>query len=86
MPTYDYRCDANGRTLEVRHAMDRKVRTWGELCALLETKPGDTPAHTPVRRVITGGAVMRSENLGSGTLPPCQGGSGPSCGGGLCGM
>jgi predicted nucleic acid-binding Zn ribbon protein len=86
MPTYDYRCDANGRTLEVRHAMDTTVRTWGELCALLDTAPGDTPAHAPVRKLISGAAVLHSGNLGSGEAPPCEGGRGPSCGRGLCGM
>ena len=86
MPTYDYRCDANGRTLEVRHAMNRKVRTWGELCAILEMDPGQTRTGEPVRKVITRGNVIRSEALGSGTAPPCAGGSGPSCGRGMCGM
>jgi hypothetical protein len=85
MPTYDYRCDANGETLEVRHAMHGNIRTWGELCALLEREPGTTPADVPVRRIISGANVIRRENLGSGTAPPCQGGSGPSCGRGMCG-
>lgn len=86
MPTYDYRCDANGRTLEARHPMQRALHTWGELCELLGMDPGDTPARAPVRKLITGTAVMQSANLGSGTTPPCQGGTGPSCGRGSCGM
>lgn len=85
MPTYDYRCDANGRTVEARHAMSLSLRTWGELCALLGMDPGTTAAHAPVRKVITGGVVMRRENLGSGMAPPCQGGNGPACGRGSCG-
>jgi hypothetical protein len=85
MPTYDYRCDANGFTLEASHAMQLQIRTWGELCALLERDPGTTPATEPVRRVLTGTHVVKSENLGSGMAPPCEGGRGPSCGRGLCG-
>ena len=86
MPTYDYRCDVNGRTLEVRHAMNKQVRTWGELCTLLDMDPVKTPTKEPVRKVITGGNVIKSQNLGSGETPPCEGGSGPSCGRGMCGM
>ncbi|MBI1731718.1 MAG: zinc ribbon domain-containing protein [Gammaproteobacteria bacterium] len=86
MPTYDYRCDANGRTLEARHSMNRKIRTWGELCALLEIEPGATASDVPVRKVFSGGHVVKSENLGSGEAPPCQGGTGPSCGRGMCGI
>ena len=33
MPTYDYYCPANARTLEVRHSMSEKLSTWGELRA-----------------------------------------------------
>lgn len=29
MPTYEYRCPANGKTVEVTHAMAEQVRTWG---------------------------------------------------------
>jgi len=86
MPTYDYRCDANGRTLEVRHTMNKKVRTWGELCTLLDMEPGSTRVGEPVRKVITRGNVIKSETLGSGGAPPCEGGNGPSCGRGMCGM
>lgn len=83
MPTYDYRCDFNGRTLEVRHAMSESLSTWGELCARLGIDPGATPETEPVRRLITGGIVINSENLGSGTAPPCETGA-PCCGGRLC--
>ena len=33
MPSYDYRCEANGRVVEVRHTMSEKLTTWGEVCA-----------------------------------------------------
>jgi predicted nucleic acid-binding Zn ribbon protein len=30
VPTYEYRCDANGRLVEVRHNMAERLATWGE--------------------------------------------------------
>ena len=58
MPTYDYFCEANGRKVEVSHKMSVSIATWGELCEKSATPIGDTPAETPVRRLITGGAVI----------------------------
>jgi hypothetical protein len=29
--TYEYRCEANGRLVEVRHEMAEELATWGEL-------------------------------------------------------
>ena len=43
MPTYDYRCDANGRTLEVSHRMSESLSTWGELCERAGIRPGRDP-------------------------------------------
>lgn len=58
MPTYDYYCPANARTLEVRHSINEKLSTWGELCARIQADPGDTPPDSPVQRLITGGALI----------------------------
>ena len=44
MPSYDYRCPANDRVVEVRHGMNDTVNTWGELCQLAGIEPGDTSA------------------------------------------
>ena len=84
MPTYDYRCDANGQTLEVSHRMNDHLQTWGELCAKLGIEPGDTPAASPVKRLATGGNLVTSSALGSGTEPACNTGS--CCPGGMCGI
>ena len=84
MPTYDYRCDANGRVVEVRHSMSERLTTWGELCALAGLEPGSTPPDSPVVRLITGGQVVRSSSLGDSAAPACA--SGPCCGGGSCGF
>ena len=48
MPTYDYRCEANGQVYEVQHPMALSPKTWGELraaCSLAEDAsiPDDAP-------------------------------------------
>ena len=53
MPRYDYHCEENGWTVEVRHGMDEKLKSWGEVCERAEIDPGDTPPDTPVGRLIS---------------------------------
>ncbi|MGE0484983.1 MAG: zinc ribbon domain-containing protein [Gammaproteobacteria bacterium] len=84
MPTYDYVCHHNGRTLEVRHAMSHRVATWSELAALAGVDAAGTPPDAPVEKVLGTGGVVRSEHLGSGVAPAC-GNPNPCCGGGACG-
>lgn len=81
MPTYDYQCAANGQTVEVRHGMNEQLVSWAELCERAGIETGDTPADSPVRRLATGGQVVKKTSLGS--TPPCGGGG---CGGGMCGL
>ena len=83
MPTYDYRCSSNNRTVEVRHRMSEQVLTWGELCALAGIETGNTPVDAPVEKLATGGQVVKSSALRD-SVPPCS--SGPCCGGGSCGF
>jgi len=82
MPTYDYRCPANGRVLEVFHGMSERVTNWGELCALAGVEPGDTDPQAPVERLANGGHILRSSSLGD-QAPPCQSGA-PCCGSRSC--
>ncbi|MBK1641644.1 regulator [Chromatium okenii] len=84
MPTYDYRCENNKRVIEVSHRMSDTLTNWGELCACAGLELGDTPADTPVQRLATGGNVISSHRLGSGTAPSCA--SGSCCAGGMCGL
>lgn len=84
MPTYDYQCEANGQVVEVHHRMSEEISTWGELCAKTGAECGDTPPEAPVRKLATGGQVIRSSSLGSGTAPACN--TGGCCGGGVCGL
>jgi len=89
VPTYEYRCNANGAVIEVQHKMAEQIRTWGELCDRAGIAPGGTNATAPVEKLMSAGFV----NTGSKAAPcdtgaPCDapvcGGGG--CGGGLCGL
>jgi len=83
MPTYDYRCAANGRVVEVRHRMSEKLTTWGEVCEKAGIDIGDTDHAVPVERLITGGGVVSSSALSNPEPPSCGPGG---CGGGICGL
>lgn len=83
MPTYDYRCEANGRVVEVRHGMNEVLSTWGDLCDRAGVDLGETAAETPVKRLITGGNVVSSSVLSNPEAPSCGSGG---CGGGMCGL
>lgn len=74
MPIYEYRCPANGRSIEVTHGMSETLGTWGELCARGEVDPGTTPADSPVEWVVS---LVSARSSGQS-----QGGGacGPSCG------
>ena len=83
MPTYDYFCELNARKVEVSHRMNEVIHNWGELCARAHLEPGDTPAETPVRKLISGGSIISSASL-TNPEPPCA--SGSCCPGGSCGL
>lgn len=85
MPKYDYLCEANGQVVEVSHPMSERLATWGELCALTGQALADTPADSPVTKLITGGGVVRASSLKNPSAPPCQTGA-PCCGPGSCGF
>ncbi len=84
MPTYDYRCESNGKVVEVSHRMNEEIHTWGELCEKAGIDPADTPADTPVKRLATGGNVVTHSSMGSGAEPACS--TGGCCPGGMCGL
>jgi len=83
MPTYDYLCEANDRQVEVSHKMNESLNNWGELCQRAGIDPDDTPADTPVRRLISGGAIISSSSRGE-PAPACA--TGGCCPGGMCGL
>jgi len=81
MPTYDYRCEANGQVYEVQHPMALSPKTWGELraaCALDEdlTIPDDAP----VRKLMGAASVVSSRALKNPEAPACaRGGCAGNC-------
>lgn len=85
MPKYDYLCEANGQVVEVSHAMQERLSTWGELCARSGQPQGDTPADSPVKKLITSGSggVVHASALKNPSAPPCQTGA-PCCGANRC--
>jgi hypothetical protein len=85
MPTYDYRCDANGQVVEVSHRMSETIAVWGDLCARAGVDLGETPADSPVHRLATGGNIISKNSMGSGIAPPSCG-SGGCCPSGMCGF
>ncbi len=52
MPNYDYFCKKNGKTVEVSHDVNTKLKTWGEVCFVGQISLGDTDVLAPVRLVI----------------------------------
>lgn len=83
MPKYDYRCELNGQTVEVSHAMNDTISSWGELCALAGIDSGETPANSPVHKIISGGFVATGDGSPA-SQPAC---SAPTCcKGGMCGL
>lgn len=70
MPDYDYHCPGNGRTVSVRHSMLDGILTWGELCRHSGEPVGDTPADSPVQRVMSGGFLkVRGRSFGQEKAP-----------------
>ena len=52
MPCYEYFCPDNGKKIEVRHPINRTLKTWGELCFVSQQSLGHTDCMAPIRRVI----------------------------------
>ena len=57
MPCYDYYCEANGQTVEVRHGVDVVLTTWGEVCYAAQVPIGETEFTAPVRKVLSPPAI-----------------------------
>ena len=79
MPTYEYRCAANDRTVEVRHNMAERLATWSELCERAGIAPGKTDPAAPVEKLISAGYINAGK---SAPEPAC---AAPGCGSGFCG-
>jgi hypothetical protein len=80
MPWYEYRCEANERTLEVMHPMGACPSTWGELCALADEAPGDTDPSSPVEKAFNANLAIAGATRMTSPDPTREGPCGPSCG------
>ena len=81
MPPYDYRCEADQKVYEVRHAMSENPETWGALCALAGIGTNGIAPGAKVTRLISGGGVVKSSSLKNPEAPSCMSGG---CAGGSC--
>lgn len=81
MPTYDYRCEATGRIVEVSHKLDEKITTWAELCARAGLEIGTTPKESAVTKLISGSYINGGASAVRSLAPPCTVASAPCCGG-----
>ena len=81
MPTYEYRCAANDRVVEVRHNMAERLATWGELCERAGISRGKTDPAAPVEKLISAGFINASAST-SASAAAC---AAPGCGSGFCG-
>jgi len=77
MALYDYYCEANDRTVEVRHGMSESVKNWGDLCELAGIDAGDTPLDAPLRKLMGAPVPMTGSSTGSDSAPAC--GTGGCC-------
>ena len=81
MPTYEYYCEVNDKTVEVLHSMDDVILTWGELCACAEVDVGDTATHTAVERKLSAVSLLpKKSEGGSSSGGGCCGSGGGGCG------
>jgi hypothetical protein len=81
VPYYEYRCAANGRTVEVRHAMSERMETWGEVAAAAGIERGETPPDATVERLISAASVGSTAGHEAPSAGPGAGfgGCGPGC-------
>src|SRR5690606_26980297 len=76
MPTYDYRCEANGQVYEVQHSMVHSPKTWGELRRMACALSGDAAilGCAPVTGLMGAAGVVSSRVLEGAEAPACAGG------------
>lgn len=68
MPSYDYFCPSNGKTVEVHHRMSELLTSWGEVCERADIEAGDTATDSPVERLISGGQFISSSSRGGDSM------------------
>ena len=87
MPTYDYFCEANQKTVEVHHPIGRDLQTWGDLCELAKIDSGKTPRSAKVSKLFNGGyPVGGASSADVCATDVCDVPPSMCCGGGACGL
>ena len=76
MPYYEYHCGTNKQTVEVRHGMDERLETWGELAERAGVAEGTTPADAPVDKLLSAPVPLPGSSRDTG-FQGC--GSGCAC-------
>jgi predicted nucleic acid-binding Zn ribbon protein len=86
MPMYEYRCESNGRLVEVQHRMDERLLTWGELCERAGISAGRTDPQARVEKLMSAGFISVGGSPGT-EAAACEapGCGAAACGGGFCG-
>ena len=75
MPHYEYHCPSNGRTIEVRHGMNERLATWGEVVGRAGLAVDGTPADSLVERLMSAPIPATAPSNGSSSSVGC----GASC-------
>jgi len=76
MPYYEYYCNTNEQTIEVRHGMNERLETWGELAERADVDTGTTPADTPIDKLLSAPIPLTGSSRDTG-FQGC--GSGCAC-------
>jgi len=58
MPTYDYYCKANKKTVSVKHGINERLKTWKDVCRLAEIPLGKTPRNATVQKLISAPQIL----------------------------
>ncbi|KXJ56087.1 MAG: regulator [Neptuniibacter sp. Phe_28] len=81
MPTYDYRIEATGDVIEVKHTMALTPKNWGELCQLANISLLNIPPESKATKLLTAAGIIKSHTLNTPDTRPCaHGGDCPSGG------
>jgi hypothetical protein len=76
MPYYEYYCNTNEQTIEVRHGMNERLETWGELATRAGVQVGATPVETSIDKLLSAPVPLTGSRRDAGSQA-C--GSGCAC-------
>ncbi len=77
MPYYEYRCPANGRTVEIRHGMSERIDSWGTLAERAGIDLAGAPVDAPVERLMSAPVPLAADSGTNSGFGGC--GTGCAC-------